>query len=582
MRTTLRLSLLPLALPLVTALVPACGGAGTEPVGSSTQAVTEKCGASANGPVQGVDVSDYQGNFDWAAAHVKFGYAQVSDGLYSPDWSFDGNWSRMKNAGVLRGAYQFFEPEQDEVAQANMLIAKVGHLGPGDLPAMIDVEVTRGESPSTIGARVRTWLETVEKGTGLRPMIYTGSYFWEDDVGTDLKEYPIWIAAYGPSCPSLPDDGWSNWTMWQYSDGGGSLDHDVFNGTPDQLKALSGSPPAPPTVVTHVGASVVPNRDGRLEAFGRGADDALWHTWQKTPGGAWSEWSSLGGSLASDPVVIQDEDGRLEAFASAPSGSVEHVWQTKVGGGWSEWKSLGGAVASPLAVAANKDGRIEVFGLGADGALSHVWQKTPNGSWSDWSSLGGSLVGSPAVAVNEDGRVEAIGRAPDDTLWHIWQTKPGGGWSDWASHGGAIVSDLAVGTNRDGRIELFGLAADGALEHIWQKTANGSWSGWSSLGGSLTGSLTVATNEDGRLEAFGFAPDGSSYHVWQKTAGGAWSKWSELGTLKGVGGLTATRNLDGRLEVFDVGTDAHLDHIWQKKAGGAWSPWTGLGGEKLE
>src|ERR1022692_3354297 len=108
MRTPILLSSSSLA---VASLLAACGGgSGGGPVGSSTAAVTEECGEPASGPVQGVDVSDYQGSFDWASAHVQFGYAQVSDGLYSRDWSFDGNWSRMKSAGGLRGAYQYFEP----------------------------------------------------------------------------------------------------------------------------------------------------------------------------------------------------------------------------------------------------------------------------------------------------------------------------------------------------------------------------------------------------------------------------------------------------------------------------------------
>jgi GH25 family lysozyme M1 (1,4-beta-N-acetylmuramidase) len=248
MRTALLASSALLTMASLSVLLAGCGGGPSgSPVGTSASAVTEKCGEPAGGPVQGVDVSDYQGNFDWASAHVQFGYAQVSDGLYSKDWSFDGNWSRMKSAGVLRGAYQYFEPEEDEVAQANMVVAKVGHLGEGDLPAMIDVEKTGGLGGATIGARVLKWLQIVEKGTGLRPIIYTGSYFWEDNVGTDLKSYPIWIAAYGPSCPALPQDGWTNWTMWQYSDGGGHLDHDVFNGSLSQLKAMSGAPSGPVT-----------------------------------------------------------------------------------------------------------------------------------------------------------------------------------------------------------------------------------------------------------------------------------------------------------------------------------------------
>ena len=33
----------------------------------------------------------------------------------------------------------------------------------------------------------------------------------------------------------------------------------------------------------------------RLEVIARGADKAIWHNWQTTPGNAWSGWSSLGG-----------------------------------------------------------------------------------------------------------------------------------------------------------------------------------------------------------------------------------------------------------------------------------------------
>jgi hypothetical protein len=30
------------------------------------------------------------------------------------------------------------------------------------------------------------------------------------------------------------------------------------------------------------------NADGRLEAFVRGTDGALWHTWQTAPGNGWN------------------------------------------------------------------------------------------------------------------------------------------------------------------------------------------------------------------------------------------------------------------------------------------------------
>ncbi len=225
----------------------AAGGCGESPdatnaherLGVVSQNVTETCGATTTGAVQGVDVSDYQPNFDWVAAKVQFGYAQVSDGTGNPDTTFDANWTNMKKAHVLRGAYQFFRPAEDEVKQANMVIAKVGKLGPGDLPAMIDVEDMGGLSAAVVAAKVKHWLQLVESATGLRPFIYTGSYFWEDNVkDVTLGATPIWIAAYGVTCPSVPA-GWKNWTFWQYSDGNTKLDHDVFNGTLAQLQAFS-------------------------------------------------------------------------------------------------------------------------------------------------------------------------------------------------------------------------------------------------------------------------------------------------------------------------------------------------------
>lgn len=239
-----------LSIAIVSLLTVACSSA-PENTGTTSEALTTVCGAKPSDPVQGRDVSIYQGNFDWQAqknAGVDFGYARISDGLNSIDSQFANNWSKMKAAGVLRGAYQFFEPGQDAVAQANMMVSKVGGmLGAGDLPCMIDVEATGGQSPGTIASKIQTWLDIVEKGTGRKPIIYTGAYFWQDYVQSpNFGGYGLWIANYGATCPLVPN-GWKSWLMWQYSDGNGALDHDVFNGTLAQLQALAAPPNSPPS-----------------------------------------------------------------------------------------------------------------------------------------------------------------------------------------------------------------------------------------------------------------------------------------------------------------------------------------------
>ncbi len=69
------------------------------------------------------------------------------------------------------------------------------------------------------------------------------------------------------------------------------------------------------------------NADGRLEAFIRGNDNALWHLWQTAPSSGWSGWASLGGTLTSQIAVGHNADGRLEAFVRGTDNAVYHIWQ---------------------------------------------------------------------------------------------------------------------------------------------------------------------------------------------------------------------------------------------------------------
>jgi lysozyme len=120
-----------------------------------------------------------------------------------------GCGAQIKSVGLVRGAYQYFEPGQDALAQADMVVQKVGLLGPGDLPVQLDMEATGGQSSATIVSKAKAWSDRVTAGTGKRPMVYTARYFWNDNVGsTDFASYPLWVANYGVSCPNTPD-AWS-------------------------------------------------------------------------------------------------------------------------------------------------------------------------------------------------------------------------------------------------------------------------------------------------------------------------------------------------------------------------------------
>lgn len=227
-----------------------------EEVGSVEQAA-QVCFDS--GVVHGIDVSYYQGSVNWdavAADGYQFAITRINHGDFM-DPEFDANWEGIKQVGMIRGAYQYFDPGGDVAWQAQVVVDKLGMLAPGDLPAVIDVEATDGLSGPAIVNAVSEWIEIVEAGTGKTPILYTGKYFWQDNVGSSaFSDIPLWHAQYPNACqpPNNPPpscgcaniaDQWSDVLVWQYSSSGsvggisGNVDLNVFNGTYEDLVAFA-------------------------------------------------------------------------------------------------------------------------------------------------------------------------------------------------------------------------------------------------------------------------------------------------------------------------------------------------------
>ena len=233
-------------LPAVLTIAAALAACAEPP---TTDTKREDITVCAGGAVtEGIDVSDYQGTIDWAkvkASGRAFAIIRTSDGLDYPDTKFASYWPAAKQAGLIRGVYQYFEPAQDPIAQADMMLTAMGALEPGDLPPTIDVETTGGKTPAEVAAAVKAWTDHVATATGRAPIIYVGKYFWQDQVGgVDQTANPLWEAQWGVTCPDLPSP-WSTWTFWQYSATGsvpgitGVMDLDRFDGDLAALTAFA-------------------------------------------------------------------------------------------------------------------------------------------------------------------------------------------------------------------------------------------------------------------------------------------------------------------------------------------------------
>ncbi|MGW1280062.1 hypothetical protein ACWD4V_24335 [Streptomyces tsukubensis] len=283
---------------------------------------------------------------------------------------------------------------------------------------------------------------------------------------------------------------------------------------------------------------VLVGRYGRLAAFVRGTDGALWHTWQSESGAWAADWVPMGGRLASDPSVVLSPNGALSVFARDPGGRVTHTWQRgpEHGFAWhGSWVDMEGAVVGRPVVLVGRDGGMVLFARGTDGGLHHRWQTGIGGPWSGWGPLGGRQAGDPAAVLSPNGALSVFARDPGGRVTHTWQRGPEHGFAwhgSWVDMGGAVVGRPVVLVGRDGGMVLFARGTDGGLHHRWQTGTGGPWSDWVPLGGRLSADPSVVLGPGGDLSVFGRDPEGRTTHTWQTGPrnGHAWhGSWVDMG-----------------------------------------------------
>jgi len=321
-------------------------GSDTDSAGTPEVGILARV-CAAGTTTKGVDVSYYNGTINWTTvknAGYDFAFIRISDGTGFRDPKFAANWAGAQAAGVVRGIYQFFRPNQDVAAQADMVIAAVGTLVPGDLPPVIDVEVTGSLSPANVAAKVRTWVDRVKAATGIDPIVYTGKYFWRDQVGgpTSFANNPLWIAQYTTLCPDLTSP-WNTWAFWQHSESGtvagmsGSVDMDRFNGTLDELRALAGGTGGTGGSGggTGGGSATCPSatmgKDLPDGVCVQAASDAKWY---QCSGGSWIQQASTSGCTETFGWCQSATLGRTVPPRSCVQAASDQIWYQCDGTSW--------------------------------------------------------------------------------------------------------------------------------------------------------------------------------------------------------------------------------------------------------
>lgn len=216
--------------------------------------------------ILGIDVN--QGSINWQAvknANISFAFIKATEGGDWPsnppenNW-FESNWPKMKQAGLIRGAYHFFQPLTNVEPQVHNFLKKVKSvLELSDFPPVLDVE----DYPDYMKERwgkinlnerinhIKQWLQTVEKEIGRRPIIYTNPNFWKDFMSDseEFTDYSLWLANYDVVKPTIPANNWGGkgYTILQNAEHGavngisGDVDRNRFYGSLEQLIAFVNS-----------------------------------------------------------------------------------------------------------------------------------------------------------------------------------------------------------------------------------------------------------------------------------------------------------------------------------------------------
>jgi lysozyme len=188
--------------------------------------------------VHGIDVSHHQQNIDWAAVRldsIHFVLMKASEGENFLDPQFRKNWRAARQQGLVRGAYHFYRPSVLAEVQARQFI-KVVQLENGDLPPVLDLEVTDNRPKHIILKGAKIWLRLIERHYGVKPIIYVNQHWYYNYVQQNIEGYDIWLAAYNPdNRPKLRDG--KEWVFWQYTANGRvkgistAVDRNVFDGS---------------------------------------------------------------------------------------------------------------------------------------------------------------------------------------------------------------------------------------------------------------------------------------------------------------------------------------------------------------
>lgn len=168
--------------------------------------------------VHGIDISHYQGEVFWETVgentKMAYVYIKATEGGDRIDARYEQNLLMAHQYGLKVGSYHFYRAKTPQETQLANFVLQC-RPSEQDLIPMIDVETTSGLPEEEFCDSLFKFLDLIEQTYRQRPLIYTGTNFYNKYLAEKLDRYLIMIAQYSEREPVLVDE--RDITLWQYT-----------------------------------------------------------------------------------------------------------------------------------------------------------------------------------------------------------------------------------------------------------------------------------------------------------------------------------------------------------------------------
>lgn len=168
--------------------------------------------------VHGIDLSHYQGEVFWETVgentKMAYVYLKATEGGDRIDDMYERNIDLAHRYGLKVGSYHFYRPKTEQEKQLKNFMTQC-RPGQQDLIPLIDIETTGGLGASEFRDSLFKFLDLVTAAYKQRPLLYTGTNFYNRYLSHYVDEYQLMIAQYSSREPVLNDD--RDYIIWQYT-----------------------------------------------------------------------------------------------------------------------------------------------------------------------------------------------------------------------------------------------------------------------------------------------------------------------------------------------------------------------------